>query len=59
MVIRDGPFEIAGRTTFEAVDEAGTRLTTSVDLPAGVDRFDPGFIERSLRNMKELIEAER
>jgi len=58
MVIRDGPFEIYGRTTFEAVGETATRLTTSVDLPAGIDRFDPSFMERSLHNMKELIEAE-
>lgn len=58
MIIRDGPFEITGRTTFEAVGEAATRLTTSVELPAGIDRFDPSFMERSLCNMKELIEAE-
>lgn len=58
MIIRDGPFEIHGRTTVEAVGTTATRLTTSVDLPAGIDRFDPSFMERSLRNMKELIEAE-
>lgn len=58
MIIRDGPFEIAGRTTFDAVGETATRLATSVELPAGIDRFDPAFMERSLRNMKELIEAE-
>ena len=62
-VIHDGPVVMHGRITFEAVDDSQTKITTTVDLP-GMDesKMDKGFLmsrlERSQRNMKQLIEAE-
>lgn len=59
MVIRDGPLEMRSRLTFEPEGEHGTRLTGTIDIPAMTERIDTAPIERSLRRMKELIEAER
>ena len=33
-------------------------MTTRVELPEGLKAFDPAFMERSMRNMKQLIETE-
>jgi uncharacterized protein YndB with AHSA1/START domain len=57
-VVHDGPFTLRSRSTFEPIEGGGTKMTTSVDLPEGVKAFDPSFMERSMRNMKALIEAE-
>ena len=60
-VIHDGPMEIRGRITFEAVDENHTRMTTVVIIP-GMDESMAGFLtsrmERSGQNQKHLIETE-
>ena len=62
-VIHDGPVEMRGRTTFQPLGDNRTRITISVELPgmdeSSVDRdFLTGRMERSVRNMKQLIEAE-
>jgi uncharacterized protein YndB with AHSA1/START domain len=62
-IIHDGPVEIRGRMTFEAVDQSHTRLTTFFEMH-GVDesRIDRAFmmerLEHSGRLRKELIESE-
>ena len=62
-LIHDGPVEMRGRTTFEALDANKTSITIHVELPgmdeASVDKdFLAGRMERSARNMKKLIETE-
>jgi uncharacterized protein YndB with AHSA1/START domain len=62
MVVRDGPAEMRGRATFESAGSGRTTFTTIVDIP-GMDAstdtsFLTGRLERSARNMKELIESE-
>ncbi|MFX1484663.1 MAG: SRPBCC family protein [Promethearchaeota archaeon] len=61
-LIRDGPAEMRGRITFEAVNESQTNVTTVIDIPDMDDSMDTSFItnrlERSGRNMKQLIESE-
>jgi hypothetical protein len=57
-VVHDGPFTFRSRVTFEPTDGNGTMMTMSVDLPDEVSAFDPAFLDRSLRNMKALIEDE-
>lgn len=62
MVIRDGPVEMYGRTTFEAVSDDRTTLTTVIEIPSMDESMDKSFLlsrlERSGRNMKQLIESE-
>ena len=53
MVIREGPMETRGRTTFEEAGEGRTRLTIRAEMP-----IMTGLVQRSARNIKELIEAE-
>jgi hypothetical protein len=57
---RDGPMEIHGRGTFEEVGEGRTRLTISAYMPIDESMKDrmSGMVQGSLRNIKELIEAE-
>jgi uncharacterized membrane protein len=61
MLTHDGPVEIRGRTTFEAVDDAQTTLTISVEI-RGMDEsmggMMTGAIQKSLQNIKQLIESE-
>jgi hypothetical protein len=61
-VIHDGPAEMRGRITFEAVNENQTTVTTVIDIPGLDESMDKSFItsrlERSGRNMKQLIESE-
>ncbi len=59
-VIREGGMEIPGRGTFEEAGEGRTRLTIRADMPideAMKDRMS-GLVQRSIRNIKDLIEAE-
>lgn len=60
--IQDGPVEMRGRTTFEAVGEGQTNITISVELPGMDESMDESFIrsrmQRSAQNMKRLIESE-
>jgi len=61
MLIHDGPAEMRGRATFEAVSEAQTKITTVIDNP-GMDDSMKSFmlsrLERSGQNMKRLMESE-
>jgi hypothetical protein len=61
-VIREGPVEVHGAATFEALGPRQTRLTISADMPAMPADADPSPIrrsmERSVARIKELIEAE-
>ncbi len=60
VLTRDGPMEIHGRATFEEVSEGRTRLTISAYMPIDESMKDrmSGLVQASLRNIKELIEAE-
>ena len=62
MVIHDGPAEMRGRTTFEALGDNQTRLTTIIDIPwmdASADKtFLNSRLERSAQIRKQLIESE-
>lgn len=62
MVIHDGPAEMRGRMTFEAIGDNQTRITTVVDIPGMPESMDRSFLnsrmERSDRIRKQLIELE-
>lgn len=62
MLIHDGPVEMRGRATFEAINDDQTRLTTFIDLPGMDDSMDTSFLisrlERSGQIRKQLIESE-
>ncbi len=61
-LIHDGAVEMRGRTTFEAVDDNRTSITVMVELPGMDESMDKSFLisrmERSVQNMKQLIESE-
>ena len=61
MLTHDGPVEIRRRTTFEAVGDAQTTLIISVEI-RGMDEsmggMMTGAIQKSLQNIKQLIESE-
>ncbi len=62
VVIHDGPAEMRGRSTYEALTPGQTRLTTTVEIP-GMDAaadtsFIAGRLQRSLDHIKQLIESE-
>ena len=58
-VTREGSMEIPGRATFGEVREGSTRLTIAAEMPIDESMKDrmTGMVQRSLRNIKELIEA--
>jgi len=60
MVIREGPMETDGRAIFEEASEGRTRLTIRAEMPIDESMKDrmTGSVQGSLRNIKELIEAE-
>ena len=62
VVIHDGPAEVLGRATLEAPSHDRTILTINVELPGMDESMDTSLltsmIERSARNIKELIESE-
>ena len=60
VVILDGPMEIRGRTTFEEVSEGRTRLTVVAEMPIDESMKERiiGLMQRSVRNIKEFVEAE-
>lgn len=62
MIIHDGPAEMRGRTTFDAIGDNQTKITVIVDLPdmdASMDKtFLNSRLERSGQNMKQLMESE-
>jgi uncharacterized protein YndB with AHSA1/START domain len=61
-VIHDGSAVMRGRITFEAINDRQTMVTTVIDIPGMDESMDKSFItsrlERSGRNMKQLIESE-
>ena len=62
MVIHDGPAEMRGRTTFEALSDNQTKITTIIDIPGMDASTDKTFLnsklERSAQIRKQLMEAE-
>jgi hypothetical protein len=62
MVIREGTAEMHGRTTFEALSDNQTRLTTIIDIPWMDETTDKTFmnskLERSAEIRKRLVESE-
>ncbi len=60
MVTREGSMEIHGRATFEEAGEGRTRLTLAAEMPIDESMKDriTGLVQRSIQNIKELIEAE-
>ena len=52
--------EIYGRATFEEAGEGRTRLTIAAEMPIDESMKDrmTGLMQRSIQNIKELIEAE-
>jgi Polyketide cyclase / dehydrase and lipid transport len=60
VVVREGSMEIPGRATFEEVREGRTRLTVAAEMPIDESMKDrmTALLQRSLQNIKELIEAE-
>ena len=62
VVIHDGPVEMRGRTTFEALGDDQTTITIFVEIPGMDDSMDTSFLtsrmERSAGNLKQLIESE-
>jgi len=61
VVIHDGPNETRGRTTFEAEGQGRTTLTMSAefaDLDESMESTITSLMERSARNIKQLIESE-
>jgi hypothetical protein len=61
-VIREGAVEYRGGATFEALTPHRTRLTIGADMPWLAAGADPNpitaFMQRSVKNIKDLIEAE-
>ena len=58
VVIHDGPVEILGRMRIEPSGERGTRLTIGIEIPGSTNPINPALLERTLRNIKALIESE-
>ena len=61
VVIHDGPSETHGRVTFKAESPARTTLTIHAeftDMDESLEGVITGLVERSARNIKQLIEAE-
>ena len=62
MVIHDGPAVMHGRTTFEALTDNQTRITTIIDIPWMDENADKTFLnsrlEHSARVRKQLMESE-
>jgi uncharacterized membrane protein len=61
MITHDGPVEIHGRVTFEAVREDQTRLTLHVeflDLDESMGSMMKSAIQKGYKTIKQLIESE-
>jgi hypothetical protein len=60
VIIREGGMETHGRATFKEVSEGRTRLTVVAEMPIDESMKDriSGLMQRSVRNIKELIDAE-
>ncbi len=61
VVIHDGPSETRGRVTFRAEGSAQTTLTIQaefLDMDESLESMITSLVERSARNIKQLIESE-
>ena len=62
MEIHDGPAVMFGRTTFEAINENQTRITTTIDIPWMDENADKTFLNSRLEHAaqirKQLMESE-
>ena len=61
VVIHDGPSETRGRATFKAEIPKRTTLTISaefLDLDESMENRITPMIERTVRNIKHLVESE-
>ena len=62
VVIHEGPAEMHGRTTFQALGDHQTMITISAEIPSMDDSMDTSFLtsrmERSAQNVKQLVECE-
>jgi hypothetical protein len=62
MLIHDGPMEMHGRTTFEALNDHQTKITISVNIPWMDESADTTMLisnlERSAQIRKQLMESE-
>ena len=62
MVIHDGPAEMHGRTTFEAINANQTKITIIIDIPGMDENTDKTFLnsrlEHSAQIRKQLMESE-
>jgi len=62
MIINDGPAEMRGRTTFEALSDNQTKITLIVDIPGMDGSTDKTFLnnrlDRSAQIRKQLMESE-
>jgi hypothetical protein len=61
MITHDGPVEILGRATFEALGEDQAILTMHVEIPGmdeSMESMMTSAIQKSLQNIKQLIESE-
>ena len=62
VVIHDGPADMRGRTTFEAVNDSQTKITIIIDIPGMDENTDKTFLnsrlERSAQIRKQLMESE-
>ena len=62
MVVHDGPAEMRGRTTFEAINDSQTKITIIIDIPGMDENTDKTFLnsrlEHSAQVRKQLMESE-
>ncbi len=61
VVIHDGPSVTHGRITFEPINEKQTTLTIHaefLDMDESLESWIAGLVERSARNIKQLVESE-
>lgn len=62
MVVHDGPAEMRGRTTVEALNDNQTAITIIIDIPGMDENTDKTFLnsrlERSAQIRKQLMESE-
>jgi hypothetical protein len=62
MVIHDGPVVMYGKTTFDAINENQTKITTIIDIPWMDENTDKTFMNNRLAQVsqirKQLMESE-
>ena len=62
VIIHDGPVEMRGRTTFEALNNHQTKITIVFEIPGMDESMDKTFLnsklERSAQIRQQLMEAE-